>query len=110
MSDKFAQGNTHLQMWRTHFSKMASGQIPYTREFTVLSSSNQVGKGYAKNMEKMVAISPAAAAVEIAASSAEGYPHKATGTDGKKYKKGASGSKGKSKKTGKGISGKTEAF
>ena len=58
----------------------------------------------------MVAISLAAAAVEIAASSAEGYPHKAVETDGKKYKKGVSGSKGKSRKTGKTISGKTEAF
>ncbi len=46
--------------------------MAYTRDFTVISSSNQASKGFAKDMEKMVSLSPATADIEIAAASAAG--------------------------------------
>ena len=78
-----------MTIWRAHFKKMAAGQIPYTRDFTVVTSGKQVGRGYVKDMEKLINISPATAAAEIAASSAEGNPYKKTSTvsNGKGVKK-----------------------
>ena len=112
MSNHHSQPNQYVQLWRNHFVKMASGHIPYTREFTVIASSNQSGKGYGKEMEKIVSVSPAAAAVEMAAASAEGYPHKSTkpsvkGKGTKKYKKPVI--KDVSKERSKSVT-RTEAF
>ena len=87
---------------------MAQGYIPYSRDFTVVTSGSQVGKGYAKDMEKVIAISPASAAVEIATSSAEGWPvkpmsdssHKVIKPKNKKSKKSSGQKKQKVKLTG----------
>ena len=40
-----------IEVYRTYFRKMARGEIPYTRDFTVVSTSAQVGSDYANNME-----------------------------------------------------------
>ena len=44
--------SNQLEVWRNHFKKMASGQVPYTRDFTIVTQGAQVGKGYSKDMQK----------------------------------------------------------
>ena len=65
-----------LAAWRAHFKKMARGEIPYTRDFTIVTTSKQGGKGQGKDLEKLVVLAPTNAGVEIAAAAAEGHAHK----------------------------------